>query len=91
MKSKVCDEVSMLKFSQCISTGSDGGPADVPLKQLLLETGNRELFEASPVDRIWGIGVSASDAQNQSSREGWGENLLGLSLMKVREELRKQT
>ena len=90
MKTKVCDEVSMLKFSQCVSNGEDGGPAGVPLKELLLRTGDRELFEASPVDRVWGIGVEASVAQSQLSRKAWGQNLLGLSLMTTREVLRRQ-
>lgn len=89
VKQKVCEEVSMLKFTQCMSNGKDGTPSGVPLKKLLLQTGERELFEASPFDRVWGIGEKASIAQNQTSRKTWGQNLLGLSLMKTRDELGK--
>lgn len=87
----MCEEASALRFGQCLSNGKDGTPAGVPLKELLLATGDRELFEASPFDRVWGIGVKASIAQSgQSSRKSWGENLLGLSLMKTRDELRRR-
>ena len=42
--------------------------------------------EASPVDRIWGIGIDADSAR---AGEPWrGENVLGKALMKVREEFR---
>lgn len=58
---------------------------------IALASGDRELFEASPFDRVWGIGVKASIAQSgQNSRKTWGQNLLGLSLMKTRDELRRR-
>lgn len=55
------------------------------LKKLLLETGDRLLVEASPYDRIWGVGYSAANAEANQSR--WGENLLGKALMRVRDRL----
>lgn len=57
------------------------------LKNFLLSTGNREIIEASPVDNIWGIGFSSDKAMENIDK--WGQNLLGKTLMKVREELRK--
>ncbi|MCZ9338331.1 NADAR family protein, partial [Streptomyces sp. TRM76130] len=33
---------------------------DTALREYLLGTGDRVLVEASPVDRIWGIGLSAT-------------------------------
>jgi ribA/ribD-fused uncharacterized protein len=52
----------------------------------LLGTGDAEIAEASPVDRIWGIGIDADSAR---AGEPWrGENVLGKALMKVREEFR---
>src|SRR5579862_4012937 len=55
------------------------------LQELLLKTEGRELVEASPMDRIWGIGYSKGNADK--SRERWGMNLLGKALMMVRDEL----
>jgi len=58
------------------------------LRSLLLSTGDRELVEASPFDRIWGVGFTAENAKGQ--RENWGENLLGKALMAVRESFRRE-
>ncbi|MER7375902.1 NADAR family protein [Streptomyces lanatus] len=53
------------------------------LREFLLGTGERVLVEASPVDRVWGIGLAAGDP------ERWrGPNLLGFALMVARGRLR---
>ncbi|KAL8674068.1 MAG: hypothetical protein Q9168_001529 [Polycauliona sp. 1 TL-2023] len=57
-------------------------------KDMLCETGDRELVEASPFDRIWGVGYSAQNAE--ANRSMWGENLLGKALMRVRERINAQ-
>jgi ribA/ribD-fused uncharacterized protein len=59
------------------------------LRSYLVGTGNRVLVEASPRDRIWGIGMGKDNpAAEQPS--GWkGLNLLGFALMRARAELRK--
>lgn len=49
------------------------------LRALLLETGLRQLVEASPTDSYWGCG-----------RSGRGKNRLGQLLMQVRAELRSE-
>ncbi|KAF8420668.1 hypothetical protein EV426DRAFT_566313 [Tirmania nivea] len=66
-----------LKFSQ-----------NEKLKALLLGTGERELVEASPRDRIWGVGFEAKNAEE--NRERWGSNLLGKALMAARERIRRK-
>lgn len=54
----------------------------------LLGTGERVLVEASPLDRVWGIGLAATD-QGAADPERWkGPNLLGFALMEARERLR---
>lgn len=57
------------------------------LRAFLLATGKRILVEASPVDRIWGIGLSRDDERAERPDAWRGQNLLGFALMVVREEL----
>jgi ribA/ribD-fused uncharacterized protein len=64
------------KFSQNIS-----------MKEFLLSTGASVLVEASPVDPVWGIGLSAEDPNAHDPSKWKGQNLLGFILMKVRAEL----
>lgn len=62
--------------------------ADAELRGFLLGTGDRVLVEASPVDRVWGIGLAAGD-DGAGNPERWrGPNLLGFALMGARERLR---
>lgn len=56
------------------------------LRIKLSETKPMILVEASPYDRIWGIGLSSEQAT--SGVEWKGQNLLGKCLMEVREWLR---
>jgi ribA/ribD-fused uncharacterized protein len=57
------------------------------LAGFLLGTRERVLVEASPVDRVWGIGLAAGDERAGSPREWRGLNLLGFALMAAREAL----
>ncbi|GGN88792.1 hypothetical protein GCM10010112_72640 [Actinoplanes lobatus] len=61
---------------------------DPALRTYLLGTGDRILVEASPRDRIWGIGLSRDDDAASAPSRWRGLNLLGFALMRVREELR---
>ncbi|MBN1207220.1 MAG: NADAR family protein [Myxococcaceae bacterium] len=54
----------------------------------LLATAGTELVEASPMDRIWGVGLSAEDPRIQDPSRWRGQNLLGKVLTRLREELR---
>jgi len=55
------------------------------LKQILLDTEDKNIVEASPYDRIWGIGLSESDAKRTHPNTWPGLNKLGICLMNVRE------
>lgn len=57
------------------------------LGQFLLETGRRVLVEASPVDRIWGIGLAKDDPGAERPSAWRGHNLLGFALMAARQKL----
>lgn len=74
-KEKIVYEGCYLKFSQ-----------NENIKKLLLETEEKIIAEASPYDKIWGIGLRESDAKKGVN---WnGQNLLGNILMKVRNKIR---
>jgi ribA/ribD-fused uncharacterized protein len=67
---------NLLKFSQ-----------HPDLLAFLRHTGDRVLVEASPSDRVWGIGLAATDADADRPSRWRGENLLGFALMEVRRRL----
>jgi ribA/ribD-fused uncharacterized protein len=54
------------------------------LRQFLISTGDRVLVEASPVDKIWGIGLAKDDPIAENPTDWQGLNLLGYALMEVR-------
>ncbi len=60
------------------------------LKAFLLHTGDRVIVEASPFDKIWGIGMAATHANAENPAQWNGLNLLGFALMEVRERLGKE-
>ena len=53
----------------------------------LAGTGDAVLVEASPVDRVWGIGLAADDARATRPADWRGLNLLGFALMQARATL----
>lgn len=62
------------KFSQNADIGT-----------FLKNTGKRILVEASPVDKVWGVGLAQDDELIESPSKWRGENLLGFALMSVRD------
>ncbi|RUS46119.1 NADAR family protein [Cohnella sp. AR92] len=67
---------SLAKFSQNSELG-----------EFLKSTGSRILVEASPLDRIWGIGMEQSHPDIENPTKWRGRNLLGFALTDVRDEL----
>ncbi len=57
------------------------------LGSYLLDIGSRVLVEASPHDRIWGIGLAEVDDAARDPHRWQGLNLLGFALMEVRARL----
>lgn len=57
------------------------------LRDYLAATRDRVLVEASPLDRVWGIGLAADDPRAEDPASWQGENLLGFALMTARETL----
>ncbi|WP_330959246.1 NADAR family protein [Photobacterium sp. 53610] len=66
-------QANRLKFSQ-----------NPDLLAFLISTGDSILVEASPVDKVWGIGLAADDERAKDPAQWRGENLLGYALMLVR-------
>jgi ribA/ribD-fused uncharacterized protein len=58
------------------------------LRTFLSNTGDRVIVEASPFDRIWGIGMAAKDSTVEDPARWKGLNLLGFALMEARERFR---
>ena len=71
-------EGNLAKFGQNRELGS-----------FLIGTGDSVLVEASPLDRIWGIGLGANDERATDPAQWRGLNLLGFALMEVRTRLRE--
>ena len=58
-------------------------------KKQLLDTGNKVIVEASPYDRIWGIGLGCTDSRALDPEQWRGTNWLGEAIMEVRDILRQ--
>ncbi|WP_268800000.1 NADAR family protein [Pseudomonas huanghezhanensis] len=82
------DEVWLQCRSEIVVTGCYAKfSQDLRLRRVLLATRKSTLVEASPYDRIWGVGLSGSDPRIFDPRKWRGKNLLGNALMQVRERL----
>jgi hypothetical protein len=55
--------------------------------KFLEERKDKIIVEASPYDRIWGIGYHQDDANLLENKEKWGQNLLGKCIMDIAKEL----
>jgi len=73
----IVTRVNVAKFSQ-----------DPELLQQLLDTGDREFVEASPVDCIWGIGLAVDNPDVHDKTKWRGRNWLGECLNRARAEIR---
>ena len=60
------------------------------LKKQLLETSPHILAECAVNDKIWGIGLSMKDENRFNMKKWSGQNLLGFTLMQVRNDLERK-
>ena len=76
---KIWDEIKI----QCMMMALDVKFHSCPeFREALKATDTKILVEASPVDKIWGIGFAEKDAI--ANVDKWGQNLLGECLMDLR-------
>jgi ribA/ribD-fused uncharacterized protein len=78
-RERIVLEGNMLKFEQ-----------NEELKKKLLDTGEKIIVEASPTDKIWGIGMGEAKAV-RVDRSQWGMNLLGKALMSTRKAIASES
>lgn len=60
------------------------------LETFILNTGDNILVEASPTDRIWGIGLGEDNPDVLDETKWRGENRLGIVLMETRRIIRER-
>jgi ribA/ribD-fused uncharacterized protein len=60
------------------------------MREELMATGDLEIVEASPEDKIWGIGLRESDPKAWDKATWEGTNWLGEAVMRVRQKLREE-
>ncbi|RAJ42638.1 hypothetical protein K353_02310 [Kitasatospora sp. SolWspMP-SS2h] len=75
------------RFELVVNGSTEKFGQDEQLRTYLLHTGERVLVEASPLDRIWGIGLAADDERAAAPAQWRGLNLLGFALMEARARL----
>lgn len=62
---------------------------DLPMREKLLDPqfDGKVFVEASPTDKIWGVGLAQSDPKIENERNWKGQNLLGKAITQVRQEI----
>lgn len=75
-KGNIVVQGNILKFSQ-----------NPELKEYLLGTVDKILVEASPYDKVWGIGMKKGSVGICDPKKWKGQNLLGFALMEARDRI----
>jgi len=82
------DEVWCARRERIVAHGCYAKFSQNPfLRDALLATGDTILVEASPYDRIWGVGLAENDPRILDPKQWKGSNLLGLALEQTRHRL----
>lgn len=76
---KIVYDGNMAKFTQ-----------NDDMREELMATGNKEFCEASPMDKIWGVGMAEDNPLIHDKANWQGTNWLGEAIQAVRETLKKE-
>ena len=77
-RSQIVYDHNMAKFTQ-----------NIELLKILLSLKDKIFVEASPYDKIWGIGMTQTDALKCDPKDWKGLILLGFALTKIKDKLRR--
>ena len=72
------------KYNLMVDVNYEKYKQNPDMLEKLLKTGDSEIVEASPFDKIWGIGLDEEQAIKTDPQNWPGQNLLGLVLMELR-------
>lgn len=81
---------SQYSFSFVVAANVAKFSQNEEFKKVLLESGDRIIVEASPQDKIWGIGLGEFDRRSRNPALWQGQNLLGLALMVTRNHIKNK-
>ncbi|SFV60967.1 Uncharacterized protein COG3236 [hydrothermal vent metagenome] len=83
------DKWRALSFETVVEGNIEKFTQNPDIEKFLLSTGDKVLVEASPIDKIWGIGLHKDDPKARDPKKWLGENKLGFALMQVRKNLKE--
>lgn len=78
------------KYSIVLNGNYEKFTQNKAIKDFLIASKNKIIVEASPHDKIWGIGMSIEDKNIENPMMWQGQNLLGFALMEVRNKINKE-
>ena len=81
---------AVASYPAMIAVNYDKWSSSSHLRELLISTHPKTLVEASPYDKIWGVGLAKDDDRILDKNNWLGMNLLGKALMNVRTELMEE-
>jgi len=76
IREEIVYQANLLKFSQ-----------NKTLRNILFQFEGKEFVEASPVDKIWGVGLAPKNDLILDKQNWQGKNLLGIAINRVLEDL----
>ena len=77
--------IEVMKTGLLAKFGPEG-----PLRDALMNTGNKMIAEASPFDMFWGTGCGLRDPKLKDSKNWKGQNQMGKLLMSIRESFKNE-
>ena len=84
------DKWKLVRYSFMLDVNFARFTQDKNLKEKILnpEYDGKTFVEASPTDRIWGIGIGENDPDIDDERHWFGQNLLGKVITEVRNRIK---